>query len=135
MCGGSVLDGGEGGVRLQEVGDDLSTLHFQVVVAETASEKGVGLSMAIDAGPPPGCTEAACRAAIPSSVLAPRTSGICVTRGMVAVHHRCQEPRHNVVVVVNDDGGSDYAGSDDGGSDYAGSNYAGSDYAGSADAH
>ena len=48
MCGGSVLDGGEGGVRLQEVGDDLSTLHFQVVVAETASEKGVGLLMAAD---------------------------------------------------------------------------------------
>ena len=45
---GSVLDGGEGGVRLQEVGDDLSTLHFQVVAAETANEKGVGLSMAAD---------------------------------------------------------------------------------------
>ena len=43
-----VLDGGEGGVRLQEVGDDLSTLHLQVVAFETANEKGVGLSMAID---------------------------------------------------------------------------------------
>ena len=43
-----VPDGGEGGVRLQEVGDDLSTLHFQVVAAQPANKKGVGLSMAAD---------------------------------------------------------------------------------------
>ena len=45
---GSVLDGGEGGVRLQEVGDDLSTLHFQAIGAQTANERQMGESMAFD---------------------------------------------------------------------------------------
>ena len=45
-----VLDGGEGGVRLQEVGDDLSTLHFQGIAAQTANERQMGASVAADSG-------------------------------------------------------------------------------------
>ena len=43
-----VPDGGEGGVCLQEVGDDLSTLHFQGIVAQTANKRQMGASEAID---------------------------------------------------------------------------------------
>ena len=45
---GNVLDCGEGGVRLQEVGDDPSTLRFQVIDAQTANESRVGVLMAAD---------------------------------------------------------------------------------------
>ena len=41
---GSVLDGGEGGVRLQEVGDDLCTLRLQDVTAQTAIESRIAAS-------------------------------------------------------------------------------------------
>ena len=36
---GGIPDGGESGVRLQEVGDDLGALHLQLVAAETFEKK------------------------------------------------------------------------------------------------
>ena len=48
--GGGVLDGGEGGVRLQEVGDDAGTLYLQVVVAQTANEGGSGCQRLLTVG-------------------------------------------------------------------------------------
>ena len=47
---GSVLNGGEGGVRLQEVGDDLSTLGPKPILAEPANKSRGGASMAADSG-------------------------------------------------------------------------------------
>ena len=48
-CGG-VLDGGEGGVHLQEVGDDLCALRLQLVARQTANERQIGVSAAADSG-------------------------------------------------------------------------------------
>ena len=45
---GGILDRGEGGVRLEEVGDDLRALHLQLVVAQTANKHGIWVSAAID---------------------------------------------------------------------------------------
>ena len=45
---GGILDRGEGGVRLEEVGDDLRALHLQLVVAQTANKGRIGVSAAID---------------------------------------------------------------------------------------
>ena len=46
MCG--VLDGGEGGVRLEEVGDDLRTLHVQLVATQTVNSGQNGVSAGAD---------------------------------------------------------------------------------------
>ena len=44
-----VLDGGEGSVRLQEIGDDLGALVSQIVAAQTANERTNTVSRGIDA--------------------------------------------------------------------------------------
>ena len=41
---GGVLDTREGGVRLQEVGDDLRALYLQLVAAQTANKNGSRVS-------------------------------------------------------------------------------------------
>ena len=41
---GAIPDAGEGGVRLEEVGDDLHTLRLQRVAADAANEGANGLS-------------------------------------------------------------------------------------------
>ena len=43
-AGGGIPDRGEGGVRLEEVGDDLGALHLQLVGAQTAKKGGIGVS-------------------------------------------------------------------------------------------
>ena len=43
-----IPDGGEGGVRLERLGQVLRARGTDVVAPEPANEKGVGLSMAID---------------------------------------------------------------------------------------
>ena len=43
-----VLDAREGGVRLQEVGDDLGALHLERVVSQTAQGGRMGASAGID---------------------------------------------------------------------------------------
>ena len=45
---GGILDGGEGGVRLEEVREDLCALHPQLVVAQTANKGQIQVSMAAD---------------------------------------------------------------------------------------
>ena len=47
---GGIPDRGEGGVRLQEVGDDLRALHLQLVGAQTANKNGSRVSAAADSG-------------------------------------------------------------------------------------
>ena len=47
-AGGGILERLEGRVLLQALGQVLGGLRVEVVAAETANEKGVGLSMAID---------------------------------------------------------------------------------------
>ena len=45
---GGIPDRGEGGVRLQEVGNDLRALHLQLVAAQTANKNGIWVSAAAD---------------------------------------------------------------------------------------
>ena len=49
-AGGGILKRLEGRVLLQALGQVLGGLRVEVVAAETANEKGVGLSMAADSG-------------------------------------------------------------------------------------
>ena len=48
MAIGGILDGGEGGIRLEEVGDDLRSLHLQIVAAQTANSGQNGVSAGAD---------------------------------------------------------------------------------------
>ena len=45
---GGILDGGEGGVRLEEVREDLCALHIQLVGAQTANKGQIQVSAAAD---------------------------------------------------------------------------------------
>ena len=45
---GGVLDGGEGGICLEEVNDDLRTFHLQIVAAQTANSGQNGVSAGAD---------------------------------------------------------------------------------------
>ena len=45
---GGILDGGEGSIRLQEVGDDLCALRLQLVATQTANERRIAVSLAAD---------------------------------------------------------------------------------------
>ena len=47
-AGGGVHDGGEGGVRLQEVGDDLGALHLELVAADAENEGRNGVLVGAD---------------------------------------------------------------------------------------
>ena len=45
---GSILDGGQGGIRLEEVSHNLCTLHLQVVTTQPANESRMDASRAAD---------------------------------------------------------------------------------------
>ena len=45
---GGIPDGSEGGIRLEEVGDDLGALHLKLVTAQTANKSPIGVSAAAD---------------------------------------------------------------------------------------
>ena len=49
---GGILDGGEGGVCLEEVREDLCALHLQLVGAQTANKGQIQVSMAADSRNP-----------------------------------------------------------------------------------
>ena len=44
---GGIPDRGEGGVRLQEVGDDLRALYLQLVAAQTANKNGIRVLLTV----------------------------------------------------------------------------------------